>query len=55
MEQLGRRVAEWRVILIDKGLKVNAGKAKVMVGNSGGKISLHSEKCPCGVCAGKLC
>ena len=26
MEQLGRRVAEWRAILLDKGLKVNAGK-----------------------------
>ena len=26
MEQLGRRVAEWRSSLLDKGLKVNAGK-----------------------------
>ena len=26
MEQLGRRVAEWRVTLLDKGLNVNAGK-----------------------------
>ena len=26
MEQLGRHVAEWRVILLDKGFKVNAGK-----------------------------
>ena len=24
MEQLDRRVAEWRAILLDKGLKVNA-------------------------------
>ena len=24
MEQLGRRVAEWRASLLDKGLKVNA-------------------------------
>ena len=37
MEQLGRRVAEWRVSLLDKGLKVNAGNTKVMVGSSGGK------------------
>ena len=35
MEQLGRRVAEWRASLHDKGLKVNAGKSKVMVGSSG--------------------
>ena len=31
MEHLGKRVAEWRIILIDKGLKVIAGKSKVMV------------------------
>ena len=36
MEQFGRRVAEWRVSLLDKGLKVNAGK--LMVGSSGGKM-----------------
>ena len=29
MEQLGSRVAEWRASLLDKGLKVNAGKYKV--------------------------
>ena len=38
MEQLGRRVAEWRASLLDKGLKVNAGKSKVMVGRSSGKM-----------------
>ena len=32
MEQFGKRVAEWRVSLLDKGLKVNPGKSKVMVG-----------------------
>ena len=36
MEQVGRRVAEWRASIPDKGLKVNAGKSKVMVGRSGG-------------------
>ena len=35
MEQLGRRVADWRASLLGKGLKVNAGKLKVMVGSSG--------------------
>ena len=50
MEQLGRRVAEWRASLLDKGLKVNAGKSKVMVGSSGGKVIVNSGKWPCGVC-----
>ena len=34
MEPVGRRVAEWRVSLLDRGLKGNAGKSKVMVGSS---------------------
>ena len=58
MEQLGRRVAEWRVILLDKVLKVNAGNSKVMAGSSGGKIMVNSGKWHCGVCGssvGKLC
>ena len=50
MEQLGRRVAEWRASLLDKGLKVNAEKSKVMVGSSVGKIIVNSGKWPCGVC-----
>ena len=50
MEQLGRRVADWRASLLGKGLKVNAGKTKVMVGSSGGKIIINSGKWPCGVC-----
>ena len=37
MEQLGRCVAEWRASLLDKGLKMNAGKSKVIVGRSNGK------------------
>ena len=48
IEQLGRRVAEWRASLLDKGLKVNAGKSKVMVGISGGKMIVNSGKWPCG-------
>ena len=35
MEQLGRRVAEWRPSLLAKGLKVNTGKSDVIVGSSG--------------------
>ena len=33
MDQFGRGVAEWRVNLLDKGLKVNAGKSKVLYGH----------------------
>ena len=47
MEQLGGRVAEWRASLLDKGLKVNAGKSIVMVGRSGGKMIVNSGKGPC--------
>ena len=50
MEQLGRRVAELRASLLDKGLKVNAGKSKVIVGSSVGKMIVNSGKWPCGVC-----
>ena len=50
MEQLGKRVADWRASLLGKGLKVNAGKSKVMVGSSGGNMIVNSGKWPCGVC-----
>ena len=43
MEQLGRRVADWRASLLGKGLKLNVGKYKVMVGSSGGKMIVNSE------------
>ena len=46
MEQLGRRVAAWRASLPDKGFKLNAGKSKVMVGSSGGKMIVNSRKWP---------
>ena len=44
MEQFVRRVAEWRASLPDKGLKVNAGKSKVMVGSSVGKMMVNTGK-----------
>ena len=50
MEQLGRRVAEWRAILLDTGMKVNAGKSKLMVGSSDWKMIVNSGKWSCGVC-----
>ena len=43
-------MADWRTSLLGKGLKVNAGKPKVMVGSSGGKMIVNSEKWHCGVC-----
>ena len=46
MEQLGRRVADWRANLLGKGLNVTAGKSKVRVGSSGGKMIVNSS----GVC-----
>ena len=48
--QLIKRVAEWRAIFLDKGLKVITGKSKVMVGSSCGKMIVNSGKWPCGVC-----
>ena len=36
--------------LLGKGLKVNSGKSKVMVGSSGGKMIVNSGKWPCVVC-----
>ena len=50
IEQLGRRVADWRASLLGQGLKVNVGKSKVMVGSSGGKMIVNSGKWLCGVC-----
>ena len=56
MEQLSRRVADWRASLLGKGLKVNAGKSKLMVGGSGGKIIVNSGKwCLWERSTGKLC
>ena len=46
MEQLGRLVVEWRVSLLNKGLKMNTGKSKVMVGSSGGKMIVTLENGP---------
>ena len=48
MEHLGRRVTEWRASLLDKGLKVNEGKSKVMIGSSGGKMIVKWPFVVCG-------
>ena len=44
MEQLSRHVTDWRASILDKGLKVNAGNTKLMVGISGGKMIVNSGK-----------
>ena len=54
MEQLGRRVAERRVSLLGKGLTVNPGNSKVMVGSSGWKMIVNSVNWPV-VSVGKEC
>ena len=46
MEQLSRHVTDWRASILDKGLKVNAGNTKLMVGISGGKMIVNSGKWP---------
>ena len=44
MEQLSRHVTDWRASILDKGLKVNAGNTKLMVGISGGKKDTSLQK-----------
>ena len=41
MEPLGRHVTDWRVSLLRKGQKLNAGKYKVMVRSSDGNIIIN--------------
>ena len=49
MEQPGSRVADWIVCLLNKGLNVNSGRSKVIVGSSDGKLIVNSGKRFCGV------
>ena len=54
-------MADWRASLLGKGLMVNAGKSKVMVGSSEVKMIVNCGKWPCGLwymwerSTGKLC
>ena len=41
MDQLGRCVAEWRVTLLNKGLKANAEESKTL--ESGPALSVRKE------------
>ena len=49
-EQLQAKMAAWRVCLASKGLKINAGKTKVMVSRVSGGPMTSSGAWPCGVC-----
>ena len=48
--QLGTRMAEWGASLLNKGLKMNAGKSKLVVNSSNGITIVNSGKWSCGVC-----
>ena len=43
MEQLVRRVTEWIVFLLDKGIKVNAEKSQVIMGISCGNMIVNAS------------
>ncbi|MBJ5627073.1 hypothetical protein JGG67_22900, partial [Salmonella enterica subsp. enterica serovar Derby] len=49
-EKLKVRVQKWKASLETKGLRVNVGKTKVMVGGEGPRRVEETGKWPCGVC-----
>ena len=49
-EDLARKLAAWKTCLEVKGMKVNAGKSKVMVGGAGLGVIPREGAWPCGVC-----
>ena len=49
-EELQRKVKAWRDSLTRKGLKVNEGKTKIMIGDSSAGVMSESGAHPCGVC-----
>lgn len=49
LQELERKYTEWKKSLEGKGLRVNVGKTKVMIGD-GSKPVLKSEIDPCSVC-----
>ena len=53
LEDLLERFQRWRSALEGKGLKVNVGKAKMMVSGTEGEITL-SKIDPCGICGKRV-
>ena len=49
-EDLQRKVKAWKECLTRKGLKVNEGKTKIMIGGSSAGVMSESGAHPCGVC-----
>ena len=49
-EDLQRKLEAWRSSLVGKGLKVNAGKSKIMIGGHSMGSVAESGAYPCGVC-----
>ena len=54
MEELNQKVRKWKSGMDDKGLKVNVGKTKFMVGCEGVECVEESGKWPCGICGSGL-
>ena len=51
-EECVRRLLIWREAMEKKGLRVNAGKTKVMICGKGLDLLQSSGKYPCDVCRG---
>jgi hypothetical protein len=49
-EELKRKIQNWKTSMANKGLKVNPGKTKEMIGGDGQGVQEESGKWPCGVC-----
>ena len=50
MEECVRRLLTWKGAMEEKGLRVNAGKAKIMIRGTGLDLLQSSGKFPCAVC-----
>ena len=50
LEECVRRLLKWKEAMEKKGLRVNAGKTKVMICGTGLDCLQSSAEYPCGVC-----
>ena len=50
LEKCVRRLLTWKEAMQEKGLRVNAGKTKIMICGTGLDLLQSSGKFPCGVC-----
>ena len=50
MEECVRRLLAWKEVMERKGLRVNAGKTKIMIDGTGLDLLQSSGKFPCAVC-----